>query len=247
MPPLFSRLPLLLVLLAVTAAGCATVPKPEDPGRGSVTAPHALPPGARAQAPEREQPPAAGTADRGNAWTPSIRPPHSAEMAVLQRLEDAYAEWRGTPYLFGGTTFDGVDCSGFIQRVYAEWFGIALSRSTDTQVREGRSVSVDALQPGDIVFFRTGRDQRHAGIYVGGGEFLHASTTRGVTVDPLTEGYFQRTYWTARRMLSPQQLTALAAAPARASRPSAPPQGNAYRPSPPAAQAADAARPRNGW
>lgn len=130
------------------------------------------------------------------------------EHIVLNRLRTAEEIWGGTPYEFGGTSRYGIDCSAFVQRVFAEDFGVAISRSTETQVREGREVRRSELQPGDLVFFRTGRRQRHVGIYLREGEFLHASTSRGVTTDRL-DGYYDRTYWTARRVLTPEQIAAL--------------------------------------
>jgi hypothetical protein len=145
--------------------------------------------------------------------------PITAGMAVLGRLREVEDVWEGTPYRFGGANLQGVDCSGFVQRAYAEAFGMALSRSTSTQVLEGREIRRQDLQPGDLVFFQTGRNQRHVGIYLRDGQFLHASTRIGVTVDDLSQGYYDRTYWTARRMLSPDRIAALVAdsAPAVAS------------------------------
>ena len=143
----------------------------------------------------------------GVAWpaTPVLTP----EMAVLTELHAAFDAWEGTPYLFGGTSRSGLDCSAFVQRVFAENFALGLTRSTSTQVREGQEVSLDELRPGDLVFFQTGRRLRHVGIYLQGGRFLHASTTRGVTTDNLTSGYYQRTFWTARRVLSDDRIAAL--------------------------------------
>jgi hypothetical protein len=138
---------------------------------------------------------------------PSI-PIVTGDMAVISRLWDAHADWEGTPYLFGGTTRAGLDCSAFVQRVFAENFGLGLTRSTDTQVREGQEISVDQLRPGDLVFFRTGRRTRHVGIYLQGGRFLHASSGRGVTIDNLS-GFYERTFWTARRVLNDDLIAGL--------------------------------------
>lgn len=118
------------------------------------------------------------------------------------RLLDAASEWMGTPYRFGGTTKNGVDCSALVRAVYAGAFGLRLTRSTRTQVREGREVGKHELRPGDLVFFRTGRNQRHVGIYLAGDRLLHASSSRNrVMIDDLGQGHFQQTYWTARRLL----------------------------------------------
>ena len=121
---------------------------------------------------------------------------------VVDRLLTAAEDWMGTPYRFGGTTRSGVDCSAFVRAIYADAFGVALTRATRTQVTEGRPVARDDLRAGDLVFFRTGRDQRHVGIYLGGGRMLHASSSKNrVLVDDFYQDYFQQTYWTARRFL----------------------------------------------
>jgi cell wall-associated NlpC family hydrolase len=118
------------------------------------------------------------------------------------RLLSAASEWLGTPYRFGGTTKRGVDCSALVRAVYAGAFGLGLSRSTRTQVREGRPVGKHELRSGDLVFFRTGPNQRHVGIYLDGDRLLHASSSQNrVLVDDLGREHFQRTYWTARRLL----------------------------------------------
>ena len=75
-----------------------------------------------------------------------------------------------------------------------------LPRNTALQVQEGSPVSREDLAPGDLVFFRRG-GTRHVGIYLGDDEFIHASTSRGVTISNLDEDYYRRYYWTARRLL----------------------------------------------
>jgi cell wall-associated NlpC family hydrolase len=128
-------------------------------------------------------------------------PPRPAS-EVESRLLEAAAEWMGTPYRFGGTTTRGVDCSALVRAVYDGAFGLRLTRSTKTQVREGRPVGRHELRSGDLVFFRTGPDQRHVGIYLDGDRLLHASSSQNrVMVDDLGREHFQRTYWTARRLL----------------------------------------------
>lgn len=131
--------------------------------------------------------------------------PPQPETAVETQLLSASSEWMGVPYRFGGTTKSGVDCSAFVRAVYAGAFGLHLTRSTRTQVDEGRPVRKQDLRTGDLVFFRTGRDQRHVGIYLNGGRLLHASSSRDrVLVDDFNQRHFQQTYWTARRLLDVQ-------------------------------------------
>ncbi len=120
------------------------------------------------------------------------------ERALLEQ----HARWRGVPYRLGGTDRGGIDCSAFVQRTFAERFGIALPRTTAQQGRAGVAVTREALRPGDLVFFKTGRKLRHVGIYLGDGRFLHASTSRGVTLSSLENRYWRERYWKARRILS---------------------------------------------
>ncbi|NNF58043.1 MAG: hypothetical protein HKN04_07355 [Rhodothermaceae bacterium] len=117
-----------------------------------------------------------------------------------EQLRDAGEDWIGVPYRYGGTTRRGIDCSAFVQTFMRDHTGLDLTRTTATQVQEGEAIDKDELQPGDLVFFRR-RGTRHVGVYLDDGEFIHASSSRGVTVSNLEEGYYQRHYWTARRVL----------------------------------------------
>jgi len=131
--------------------------------------------------------------------------------ALAERLREEGEDWLGIPYRYGGTSREGgMDCSAFVQSYMADVFGLQLSRSTATQVNEGVEVDKDALAPGDLVFFRR-RRTRHVGVYLGGGEFIHASTSNGVIISRLDEGYYQRHYWTARRVLDEPTRLALGA------------------------------------
>lgn len=140
-----------------------------------------------------------GTAPAGDAAPRDGR-------AVARSLRAETRSWEGTPYRMGGTTRRGVDCSAFVQHLYDAALGTALTRSTRTQVQEGRRVSKRALRPGDLVFFRPGYKTRHVGVYVGEGEFAHASSSQGVTISPLESDYWQDAYWTARRILPVQRV-----------------------------------------
>lgn len=131
----------------------------------------------------------------------------SPDIAVLMRLSQGYDSWKGTPYRFGGMGRSGIDCSAFVQTIFRETLDFGLSRSTSTQVREGQEIARSDLRIGDLIFFRTGRTRRHVGIYMGDGQFMHASTRRGVTIDNIdTSAYYNRAYWTARRVLDEETL-----------------------------------------
>lgn len=128
--------------------------------------------------------------------------------AVDRDLRTLAAEWEGTPYRLGGTSPRGIDCSGFTEHAFDKLFGMDLPRTTDGQVQQGRTITTQELQPGDLVFFRPTNRKQHVGIYLSDGEFVHASTSEGVTVSALDNAYWQRRYWTARRILSDQSLAA---------------------------------------
>ena len=116
----------------------------------------------------------------------------------------------GTPYRYGGNTPDsGFDCSGLIGYVYRGAAGVVLPRTTTQMSQRGVDVGRNALQAGDLLFFATSGGSRvsHAGIYVGGGRFVHAPSTGGtVRLDRLDNGYWQKTYLSAKRVLDDNHL-----------------------------------------
>jgi cell wall-associated NlpC family hydrolase len=108
---------------------------------------------------------------------------------------------RGSPYRNGGSDPTGFDCSGFVWYVFAR-HGISVPRTVAGQFKAGSSVTVDALQPGDLVFFNTGgSDATHVGMIIGGDEFVHAPSSRGeVRVEHLGSSYWRTRYAGARRI-----------------------------------------------
>lgn len=115
-------------------------------------------------------------------------------------LEQQYQVWRGTPYRLGGLDRGGIDCSGFVYRLFGELYGLQLPRTTEDQAKLGQQVRRERLQVADLVFFKTGWRTRHVGIYLGNGEFLHASTSRGVVISSLDNPYWKRHYWQYKRL-----------------------------------------------
>lgn len=112
----------------------------------------------------------------------------------------------GVPYVTGGSSPKGFDCSGFTQYVYAA-LGISLARTCDGQLSAGIIIPKDQLQCGDLVLFQrtTGRSaiSTHVGIYLGDGKLIHAGS-RGITVVELNSAYFTEHYLCARRVLLSQ-------------------------------------------
>lgn len=114
---------------------------------------------------------------------------------------DYAKQYLGTRYSYGGASPSGFDCSGFTMYIYKQ-FGYSLPHSATSQWQSGigtRVYSISELQPGDLVFFNdpsrnAGKACSHAGIYIGGGQIIHASSSRsqGVIISDLTSGYYNQ-------------------------------------------------------
>ncbi len=115
-------------------------------------------------------------------------------------LSKHYAAWKSAPYKLGGLSKAGIDCSGFVQVTYRDVFNKKLPRSTELLAKTGKTISRQSLKFGDLVFFKTGRSQRHVGIYINNGKFIHASSSRGVMQSSLNSKYWAQHYWKARRI-----------------------------------------------
>lgn len=132
----------------------------------------------------------------------------AAEESKLRQEVVAYAKkFLGVKYVYGGESPKGFDCSGFVQYVFKN-FDIKLDRSSEDQALNGKKIKKSELKPGDTVYFDTNGGHNaieHAGIYIGNGKFIHASSGRSnrrVVISSLTEGYYNECYMWARRVIT---------------------------------------------
>lgn len=133
----------------------------------------------------------------------TTEPAAAASSALGEQLVALAKQYLGTPYVLGGNGPSSFDCSGFTKYIYAQ-FGYSLNRTATDQLQNGVSISRDELQPGDLVFFRyrTSKPVSHVGIYIGNGEFIHASTNRYmVQIDQMNSGHYANVFVYARRIL----------------------------------------------
>ena len=126
-----------------------------------------------------------------------------AKTITLNQLErmlrSEVDQLHGTRYLLGGDGKEGIDCSGFVKAVFKNLFGVRLPRHSSHQAKIGISVARSRIRVGDIVFFKISKGD-HVGIYLGGGQLVSPSKSKGVTISYINGRYWRRHYWTARRI-----------------------------------------------
>jgi cell wall-associated NlpC family hydrolase len=146
----------------------------------------------------RPSPPPSRTPSRDWSGTEPNDP--AAANAVLMRAIGLV----GTPYRWGGNTPDsGFDCSGLVNYVFRDMLDLRLPRtSRELAAMQGPKIAINRLAPADLVFFGSGGEVSHVGIYVGEGRFVHAPRTGGtVRLDRLDSAYWQGHYTGAKRVL----------------------------------------------
>lgn len=114
----------------------------------------------------------------------------SSENELQRKLLKSYSNWKGTKYLLGGDSKEGIDCSGLTRRIYREVYGIELPRRTYEQIKIGSRIERQNLKPGDIVYFKPEGTGSHTAVYLGETLFINASTAKGVVISTL-----ENTYW----------------------------------------------------
>ena len=138
-------------------------------------------------------------------YTVLVDQSEAAASSLGQEIADYALQFVGYPYVYGGSSPSGFDCSGFTSYVYRQ-FGYSLNRSAANQLDNGTPVSMGELQPGDLVLFKkagTGSKRAsHVGLYIGGGQFVHASTsTVGVIISNMTDAYYTTGFVGGRRIV----------------------------------------------
>ena len=156
-------------------------------------------------------------AAQGGQSVPAPQPASAARQAeakpadspgLLGSLLDKAEDCLGIPYRRGGASPKGFDCSGFVRFVFGS-VGIQLDRSSAAQAKQGEPIALAQIQPGDLLFFNTRGVRKgisHVGIYLGQGQFIHASSLRGpgthcVKVANLAQEYFSRRLVAVRRVV----------------------------------------------
>jgi len=103
----------------------------------------------------------------------------SAQTNARQNLVNYALQFVGRPYRAGGNDpHTGADCSGFVRYVMQNGAGISMNRSSRAQAAQGRQISADQMQPGDLIFYGSGSGINHVAMYIGNGKVVHASTER---------------------------------------------------------------------
>jgi cell wall-associated NlpC family hydrolase len=122
---------------------------------------------------------------------------HSVKDRIMARAKQLL----GTPYGFGNKEASQTDCSGFTQQVFSQ-FGISLPHSAAEQAQYGKEVDSNDLQVGDLMFYRTYKDEpSHVGIYAGDGQIIHASyKNKRVQYDTINKGYYKQRFMYAKRL-----------------------------------------------
>lgn len=132
----------------------------------------------------------------------SIKMDVAVESIINIPLIEKIDEWFGTPYLYGGNTKNGVDCSFFTFDVMRSVYSINLKRTAAEQFEQTSRINWEDLKEGDLIFFKTEGPKKisHVGIYLSNNKFVHASVRNGVTISDLSEPYYQRTLYSMGRL-----------------------------------------------
>ena len=130
----------------------------------------------------------------------------------VEKLNQISSKYIGVRYSYGGTSESGFDCSGYVRHVFNELGITSLDRTSSGMYQQGTAVSKSDLEPGDLVFFNTsGSGVSHVGIYVGSGEFIHASSSKGVTKTDLNDKHYWGNKYVGAKRIAEFSSSAVAA------------------------------------
>jgi cell wall-associated NlpC family hydrolase len=204
----------LLVVLFVGSSICLAGAKTTDaPGVESLPAPefHLIAPDPRVEMRDLQAAEAAGSNADVKMWLGDGKPAKDATIrnfargivnrtsSIAARLTRNAMRFIGTPYVFGGTSSSGFDCSGYVQHVFA-MLGIRVPRTADAQFYAAHKIK-NGARAGDLVFFQTYLPgPSHVGIYLGKGKFIHSSS-HGVMVSRLSDSYWANRYLGTKRVI----------------------------------------------
>lgn len=197
---------LLLCSCSVSKKTATTIPAPADDNisfingiaihrDGKATRHHLSPVRSENAAEPAEPPVSAGAPDMFSKYARLLGV--SLQAIYDTSLYDFIERWWGTPYRYGGDSHNGIDCSAFVQALYAAVFHVTdLPRTAIEQYDSVKKIKhKDRLQEGDLVFFHVHtRRISHVGIYLQNNKFVHASLTQGITISDLTDPYWHRYY-----------------------------------------------------
>jgi cell wall-associated NlpC family hydrolase len=131
-----------------------------------------------------------------------VAPTELNNTLLLSQME----KWYGTQYCFGGSTDSCIDCSSFTQVILRDVYNVKIPRNSQQQFDASTKIEVENLKEGDLVFFNTVSASMvitHVGVFVCNNKFVHASTSKGVTINDLSEKYFAKAYRGAGRFINP--------------------------------------------
>ena len=131
-----------------------------------------------------------------------VAPTELTNTLLLSQME----KWYGTQYCFGGSTDSCIDCSSFTQVILRDVYNVKIPRNAQQQFDACTKIEVENLKEGDLVFFNTVSASMiitHVGVYVCNNKFVHASTSKGVTINDLSEKYFAKAFRGAGRFINP--------------------------------------------
>jgi len=132
------------------------------------------------------------------------------DSALTPHLYYQVYNWVGTRYKYAGQTQKGIDCSGFVSKMYAAAYCVAVAGGSADIFKTVKPIEKEELQEGDMVFFKIKKGKiSHVGIYLGKNKFAHATVHAGVIISDLNEDYYKKYFYKGGRLLQPESVNEL--------------------------------------